>query len=189
MKYRFKHFKTLTSTNDLALEMARKGADEGWVISTDYQTRGRGRGKKKWTSPRGENLLFSLLLRPRIPANRAPFLTHLAALSVKEAITESFPMLRTRLKKPNDVMVNGKKISGILVESSTQGGKLDFAVVGIGLNVTAPMSNRLKRSISIFEATGKKIERSNIQKSILGIFKLKYTDFKHKEVKPDIIPV
>ncbi len=177
MRYKIKHFKTLRSTNDYALELARKDAPEGLVIAADYQTHGRGRGKKKWVSPRGKNLLFTILVRPPIKANRAPLLTQVAALSVKEVLCELFPSIRTTIKKPNDVLMNGKKVCGILVESSTQNGHLDFAAVGIGLNTNSRMSSRIIGSTSIFEERNRKIENNGIFKLILSQFRKKYHYF------------
>lgn len=178
MRYQVKHFKTLTSTNDHALVLARQNAPEGMVITADYQTHGRGREKKRWISPRGENLLFSILVRPPVKANRAPLLTQIAAASVKEALVREFPTTRIRIKKPNDVLMNGKKICGILVESSSKNGKLDFAVVGIGLNVHSKISTRIKTATSIYEEIGRKIEKNRLFRHILSIFKLKYLLFR-----------
>ena len=170
MRYRIRHFATLRSTNDLALELARGGKPEGLVITADYQTHGRGRGKRKWISPRGKNLLFSVLVRPPVKAHQAPFLTHLAALTVKEILTDQYPQLRVKLKKPNDVMANGKKICGILVESSTKNGCLDYAVVGFGLNVNGRMSSKIMKSTSIFEEIRRKSKINTIFERMLARF-------------------
>lgn len=176
VRYQIKHFKTLKSTNDKALVMARKGAPEGLVITADYQTQGRGREKKKWVSPRGWNLLFSVLVRPQVKAHKAPLLTQLAAQAVQKVLATLCPETSVRIKKPNDVLMNGKKICGILVESSTQGGKVDFAVVGMGVNVIGRISSKIDGSTSIYEETGKKMEKSEVLEQILSILGQKYAD-------------
>ena len=176
MRYDIRHFKTLPSTNDTALAMAREGAPEGVVITTDYQTRGRGTKQRKWISPRGWNLLFSIVVRPRTGAHKAPLLTRIAANAVKAVLTAECPGVVVRIKKPNDVLMNEKKIGGILVESSSKGGKLDFAVVGMGINVGGRMSTKISGSTSIYEEISKKIEKNKLLTLILEEFKLKYLE-------------
>jgi BirA family biotin operon repressor/biotin-[acetyl-CoA-carboxylase] ligase len=178
VKFEIRHYHSVTSTNDLALEEARKGAAEGLVIQADYQSRGRGRGKKRWLSPRGKNLLFSIIIRPEIPAHKAPLLTRLAALAVKEGLSEILPPeIPVKIKKPNDVMVNGKKICGILVEGSSLKGRMEYAVVGIGLNVDGPVSRKIKRSTSIIEELGYNHEKSDILGQMLDKFTKHYEIF------------
>ncbi len=180
MRYQIKHFKTLKSTNDKALVLARKGAPEGVVIQADYQTRGRGRDKKKWISPRGWNLLFSILVRPQVKAHQAPLLTQLAAQAVQKVLTVACPETKVKIKKPNDVLMNGKKICGILVESSSTAGKIDFVVVGMGVNVFGNISGKIAGSTSIYEETGEKMEKNKILDQILSAFRQKCAEsFQH----------
>lgn len=178
MKFEIRHYASVASTNDLALEEARQGSPEGLVISADYQSHGRGRGKKRWLSPRGKNLLFSILIRPEIPAHKAPLLTRLAALAVKEALLEILPPeIPIKIKKPNDILVRGKKICGILVEGSSRKGRMEYAVVGIGLNVDGPVSLKIKRSTSIIEELGYNHEKNDILGKILDKFTKHYEIF------------
>jgi len=176
VRYQIRHFKTLKSTNDTALALAREGAPEGLVITADYQTCGRGRMKKKWISPRRWSLLFSIVVRPQVQAHRAPLLTQLAAQTVKSVLSKECPGTTVRIKKPNDVLMNGKKICGILVESSTKGGKLDFAVIGIGVNVLGKIGNKIKGSTSIYEEIGRKIEKNELLTYILDYFDDQYDE-------------
>jgi BirA family transcriptional regulator, biotin operon repressor / biotin---[acetyl-CoA-carboxylase] ligase len=122
------------STNDDALAAARSGAPHGATFLAESQRRGRGRRGRSWLSPPGENLLFSLVLRPGLEPERVSSLTLVVGLAVREAVS-----LRTRaevrVKWPNDVIVAGKKLAGILVESQLVAGRIDAVVAGIGINV------------------------------------------------------
>jgi len=122
-----------TSTNDEAKRGAREGAKHGTVWVAESQTAGRGRQGRVWTSPRGENLLFSVLLRVQCPPPRVPLVAIVAGLAVRDAVARSIDDVK--VKWPNDVLVGQKKIAGILVESSIAGSKVDHVIVGIGINV------------------------------------------------------
>ena len=152
MNFRILHYETVHSTNNLARELAGEGAGEGTVVCADYQTRGRGRFKRRWVSTRGRNLLFSIILRPHFPASSASIVTHVAAKAVQEVLKEKFG-LDARLKRPNDVLIGKKKIAGILTESCGAGSRLDYMVVGIGLNVNSTARQIPKRATSVFIET------------------------------------
>ncbi len=130
-KYLF--FEVVDSTNLLAKNMAAKGEAEGTVIAADYQTKGRGRLGRKWFSPKGKNLYFSVILRPPVSAALVPQLTMLSSVAVCEALRDMG--VDALIKWPNDVFVKGRKICGILNEMEIKGGKVDFVILGIGLNV------------------------------------------------------
>lgn len=117
------------STNDEIRKVAEAGAPEGMIILANRQTEGRGRRGAAWFSPPGESLAFSVLLRPAEPKALWPRLALTAGLAVAEALEEYVPLVG--IKWPNDVWIKGRKIAGILVEA----GK-DYAIVGIGLNVS-----------------------------------------------------
>src|SRR3989338_7714076 len=123
MNFRILHYKSLDSTNDLALRLAKEGAEEGTVVTEEYQTKGRGRFKRRWTSPHGAGLLFSVILRPKFKMSRAPFLTHLGARAIQTTLQARFGF-EVKLKQPNDVLVAGKKIAGILTESTGSGSNI-----------------------------------------------------------------
>ncbi|MFO0564441.1 MAG: biotin--[acetyl-CoA-carboxylase] ligase [Polyangiaceae bacterium] len=122
------------STNDDAMEAARAGAPHGSCFVTDSQRRGRGRRGARWLSPPGENLLCSVLLRPRLALEHAGTLTLAVGLAVREVIARRVSA-DVRVKWPNDVVCNGRKLCGILLESQLDGGRISAIVVGIGLNV------------------------------------------------------
>ena len=126
------------STNDDALNAARAGAPHGALFVADEQQHGRGRRGNTWHAPPGEALLFSVLLRPELPPERASSLALVAGLAVRAAVAQALAagnVSRTaQVKWPNDVVVDKLKVAGILVESQMRGEKLGAAVVGIGLN-------------------------------------------------------
>jgi len=119
------------STNDLAWKEALAGAADGTAIFAEEQSKGRGRFGRVWTAPRGQGLLCSLILRPEIEVERVPLMTAMAALAVADVVGEE-----AQIRFPNDVMREGKKIAGILVEARFISSRPDVFIVGIGLNVT-----------------------------------------------------
>lgn len=125
-------FRELTSTNDVAKELATKGTKEGTVIVAGTQTRGRGRLERGWISPKG-GLWFSIILRPRVSPRDAPKLTLMMSVTVAKTVNKLFD-LEAEIKWPNDVLISGKKVCGILTETSTVGDVFNFAVVGVGVN-------------------------------------------------------
>lgn len=130
---------TVTSTNALLKEKAAVGAPEGTVLIAAEQTAGRGRFSRKFYSPVGTGAYMSILLRPDMSAENAVLITTAAATAVALA-AESLSCKKTEIKWVNDVLINGKKICGILTEASLniESGKLDYAVLGIGLNAYIP---------------------------------------------------
>jgi BirA family biotin operon repressor/biotin-[acetyl-CoA-carboxylase] ligase len=129
------HFSPATgSTNSDALAAARDGAPHGSVYFADEQTAGRGRGDHRWDSNAGQGLYVSVLLRLGLPASRLPLLPLAAGLAAVDAIGAASG-LRADLRWPNDLLIGDRKTGGILVESKTDGDRLAFAVVGIGINV------------------------------------------------------
>jgi BirA family transcriptional regulator, biotin operon repressor / biotin---[acetyl-CoA-carboxylase] ligase len=128
---------TIGSTNDEAKHLARAGAPEGLIVVARQQTAGRGRRGRQWVSPPG-NLYSSTLLRPHCRAAVAAQLGFVAALGVVGAVEELAPGMELRCKWPNDVLANGKKISGILLETEMATGDTpDFVVLGVGVNLVS----------------------------------------------------
>lgn len=126
------------STNDDAKAGARAGAEHGAVWLAESQTAGRGRRGRVWVSPRGENLLFSVLLRLRCPPARVPPVSLACGLAVRDAVAKALGAAHdgeVLVKWPNDVLIRGKKVAGVLVESALGGAKVEYVVVGIGINV------------------------------------------------------
>lgn len=127
------------STNLTAKKLAHRGGREGLLVITDYQTRGRGRLERRWWSPPGENLLFSLIFRPPFEMNQTFRLTVLSSLAVAESIRRETG-LEALIKWPNDVYIKGKKVSGVLSELEVKDEQLQYAIVGIGINVNSDPS-------------------------------------------------
>ncbi|MBI4368434.1 MAG: biotin--[acetyl-CoA-carboxylase] ligase [Candidatus Omnitrophica bacterium] len=188
MQFRILHYDTLNSTNDLALELARAGAREGTVVTAEYQKHGRGRMKRRWTSPRGKGLLFSIILRPQVKTGSAAYLTHVAASAVSEVLKKKFK-LKTTLKRPNDVLVKGKKIAGILTESSAYHHRIEYVVLGIGLNVNTERSRMLRSATSIYAETKRRsFPKDSVLETVLKVFETKYHHFVQTKSKPEKQP-
>ncbi len=132
-------YKTVTSTNTLLKEMAANGAAEGTVIVAAEQTAGKGRMNRKFHSPGGTGLYLSLLLRPKMKAQEALFITTAAAVAVARTV-EEVSGKSAGIKWVNDVFINGRKICGILTEASfdMESGELEYAICGIGVNICPP---------------------------------------------------
>jgi BirA family biotin operon repressor/biotin-[acetyl-CoA-carboxylase] ligase len=126
---------TTTSTNDEAKRAARDGASHGATWVAEEQTAGRGRQGRAWVSPRGENLLFSVLARVACTPSALPPIALVAGLAVRDAVARAAPRADVRIKWPNDVLVGDKKIAGVLVEAMVAGSRVDGVVIGVGLNV------------------------------------------------------
>lgn len=175
MEYRFRHFKEIDSTNDYLISLAEKGESEGLVVTTDFQDAGRGQFERKWQSAPEDNLLLSVLLKPEMSVQKSSFITQLAAVSVKEALDDFLPeSKRCELKKPNDVLINKKKISGILTESGTHGMHTDYVVVGFGINVNAPKKRLPEGATSLFLELRSEIDRQDVLSILLDVFKREY---------------
>lgn len=123
------------STNDDVREAGRAGAPHGYTVVADAQRAGRGRRGRSWHSPEGVNLYLSLLVRQSLEVQRSPMLALCAGLGVARACDRFVEGARVTVKWPNDVRIDGRKCAGVLVEGSIREGKLDAAVIGIGLNV------------------------------------------------------
>jgi len=130
------HRTTIDSTNRLAAELARAGAEEGTTVVAEQQTAGRGRLGRTWVSPASVNLYASIVLRPGIPPLDVPRLTLVAGLAVAEAIRDS-GSFAPRIKWPNDVLLGGRKVAGVLTELEAEADRVRFVIVGIGVNLNA----------------------------------------------------
>jgi BirA family biotin operon repressor/biotin-[acetyl-CoA-carboxylase] ligase len=146
------HFVSVESTNDKAKHLAAGGAKAGTLVWAGEQTRGRGRGGRDWHSPPG-NLYCSIILRPNKPAGETAGLSFIAALAIADALEEFLPTdAKTNLKWPNDVLINGKKVAGILLESaSVSGGSTQWVVIGCGVNVESYPENATYAVTSLAE--------------------------------------
>lgn len=128
------HFETIDSTNKKVKELAAAGAEHGTLVTADAQHAGIGRRGRSWSSEKDAGIYMSILLRPEIETDKASMLTLVAALAVEKAIEESL-LCQPMIKWPNDIVLNKKKICGILTEMALKGLEIDYVVVGIGINV------------------------------------------------------
>lgn len=156
------------STNDDALAAAGAGAPHGALFVADEQTSGRGRRGSRWLSRPGENLLFSVLLRPELQPEAASAMSLAVGLAVRDAITMRIddPVL---VKWPNDIVVHGKKLAGILMESRMEGKRLTALVAGIGLNVnmTEPDAEIAETATSLALLGAEELERESLLVDVL----------------------
>lgn len=127
------HFETIDSTNKKAKELAVAGAEHGTLVTADAQQAGIGRRGRSWSSEKETGIYMSMLLRPRIATDKASMLTLVAALAVESAIAEML-QCQPMIKWPNDIVLNKKKICGILTELALNGTEIDYVVIGIGIN-------------------------------------------------------
>jgi len=177
------HYREVDSTNIIARQLAKSGAAEGTIVVCEAQTAGKGRMTRRWVCPHGRGLLFSVILRPQIKPANISLLTLLAGVVVADAIrlTSGCP---AGIKWPNDVLVKGKKICGILGESKVSRNNTDFAVIGIGVNVNLnkedfPEDFRdLSTSLKI--ETGRQFCRSSLLTTLMQRFAVHYGSFLSK---------
>lgn len=164
------YFHTLDSTNSRAYELANRGAEEGEVVIAESQTKGKGRLGRNWYSPPNLNLYLSVILRPPIPPHQAPLITLMAAVATAEAIG-NYPGLRPMIKWPNDLLLNGRKVAGLLNEIKSETDRIDFVILGIGvnLNIVGRMFPKEIRAIatSLKEETGQPVSRKIFLASLL----------------------
>ncbi len=172
-------FDSIDSTNICVKTLAEAGAEEGAVVIAEHQTAGRGRLGRSWESTPGANLLFSVLLRPTVKKEQAGFLTFYAAVAVARAV-EAVTGSTTECKWPNDVLLNGKKCCGILLENSLQGDTLHYSIIGIGLNVNQERfgDGLTEKATSLACELKQQFDRKQILQRILEELDSFYSDVK-----------
>lgn len=183
-------YKEITDSTSLDVKrLAEQGSMEGTVVYADVQTAGKGRRGRSWQSEKGENLLFSILLRPDMEPDKAPRITLLMALAVTKVLREAYEF-DAKIKWPNDVVVNGKKVCGILTEMFLKGCSVDYIIVGTGINVNQTMiPEDLKMSAtSLFLEKGNLFSREEILNRVLLAFEQYYEEFLKKGSLEDIVP-
>ena len=172
------YYKQLDSTNTEIARLAAEGAVHGTVVVADAQTAGKGRRGRQWESPEGENIYMSILLRPDCVPDRAPMLTLVMAYSVAKVLTGlGFPDVQ--IKWPNDLVLAGKKICGILTEMQLRDTEIDYVVVGVGINVnTSQFPEKLKdTATSLYLESGRVSDREALVESIVEYFDEAYRQF------------
>lgn len=158
------------STMDDAREAAEHGVPDGHTVVAEMQHAGRGAHGRRWDSPPGTDLYFSIVSRPALTLAEMPPLTLAVGLAVREVLAELMPNADVSVKWPNDVWVGHKKCAGVLVETRTVGAALDAAIIGIGINVNRtdwPVELRAIAT-SVAEVTGRTVDRATILAQVLG---------------------
>lgn len=197
---RIHHYKKIKSTQQLALFLAETNIknEHGTVIIADEQSEGIGRGKKKWVSPMG-GLWMSLIIQPRIEIDKINMLSVISAISVCETINEILH-LKTYIKWPNDILINDKKLAGILINTSINNNKIDYIVIGIGINIKVDIekiklfidpNNILPSEVTSLqqEIEGKRIDRLILMKHLLRKIEFYLSLLEHDKFHKKIIEI
>jgi BirA family biotin operon repressor/biotin-[acetyl-CoA-carboxylase] ligase len=166
-------FNSVDSTNRVLARLAERGASEGTVVLAEAQTAGRGRHGSEWFSPEGANLYVSVLFHPRIAPRELPRFAPIASLALAEAVwLEGAP---ARIKWPNDVVVRGRKLGGVLVGAPTISGRLAYVILGIGVNLnvqpaelTTALGGNAEGAVSLHEVLGREVDRNVFAAALLN---------------------
>jgi BirA family transcriptional regulator, biotin operon repressor / biotin---[acetyl-CoA-carboxylase] ligase len=161
------HFYKIGSTNTAAMAAAAEGAPEGSVFLAEEQTAGRGRGSNSWQSPRSTGIYCSVVLRPAQPPSEVLALSLAAALAVQAAIQQVDSRVKADLKWPNDVLINGKKVCGILTEMNAEATRVRHLVVGVGINVNQKSFPEELAGTSLRLVTGSEWSRVELTAALL----------------------
>ena len=168
------HLPSVSSTNDYAKTLAKENEKEGTIVLADIQTGGRGRKQRPWASPKG-GLWFSIILRPNIPPTDAMKTTMCAACALTEAIKQNTNQ-NPSIKWPNDILINDKKVCGILTELSAEIDTINYLIIGIGLNTNNQLPKDIRHlATSLKKESQKKVNNLTLFIQILESFERFYT--------------
>lgn len=171
------YWPSVDSTNEEARRLAGLGAPEGTLVLADHQTAGRGRLGRRWEAPPGSSLLISVILRPHLGAPQIHRLTMIAGLAMAEAI-EAETGLWVALKWPNDLLIGEAKVGGVLAEAALVGDRVEYAVVGLGLNVNLDPTQLpgplLAAASSLSQALGRRVARRPLLQAFLRALERRY---------------
>jgi len=176
------HYDTVSSSMDIAMDLAMKGCKEGAVVCVEGQYKGRGRLSRFWSSPKNRGVYLSIILRPNISPAQSPKLTLLSAVGVCQAI-KNITKLECLIKWPNDLIINNKKVGGILTEMNAEMDVIKFVIIGIGVNANTPESLLPPRATSLKEQLGKRISRIELTREILKSIENEYILFRKEGFK------
>ena len=172
------HFARETDSTNLWIKrLAKEGASEGTLALAEFQSAGRGRLGRSWEVPEGTSVMMSILLRPKFEPQYAPMLTLVMGMAVAKAVKKlGFDV---SIKWPNDVVVSHKKICGILTEMGVRDGKIDYAVIGVGINVNIKEfpEEMADKATSLYLESGKEFDRSQIPGLVMEAFEKYYEKF------------
>lgn len=167
---RIHYQESVESTQKIAHQLANEGAQEGTLIIAEEQVSGKGRLMRSWHSPKFTGIWMSLILRPKIPLHQAPQLTLLAAVAVAQAI-EDVTNLQPQIKWPNDILINRRKVTGILTEMQAESDRIHSVIIGIGMNINQqiedfPVDLQEKASSLLIES-GAQVSRAKVIQRVL----------------------
>ena len=165
LEWRIHYFPEISSTMDAARELAKKGAKEGTIVIAEAQTRGRGRMSREWISPAG-GIYVTIVLRPRMSPAYAPRINLMVSIAVADTIRKLFE-LKAELKWPNDVLIEGRKVCGILAEIDAEMDAVNFVNVGIGINANTSIPQFEKTVTFLKDALGREISRKEFLSALL----------------------
>jgi BirA family biotin operon repressor/biotin-[acetyl-CoA-carboxylase] ligase len=171
-----RYWETIGSTMDEARRLAQDGAPEGTLVIADEQTAGRGRLQRTWWAPPGTSLLMTLVLRPNVQPRQAQRLTMICSLAVCDAISESCGV-EAQVKWPNDVLIDGKKVCGVLTELGLLGERLEYALVGMGINVNVDFGAApplMAPATSLLMEVGRPVSRLDLLVGVLSGIERRY---------------
>jgi BirA family biotin operon repressor/biotin-[acetyl-CoA-carboxylase] ligase len=168
LEYCIRHFDTCTSTMEKALELYLKYEKQKTILIAETQTKGRGRQKRKWVSARG-GLYFTLMLKPDLPVFRVREYGFKAAACLTTVLRNTYHLPATS-KWPNDVLLDNKKVAGVLVEFGGEINRINYLHLGIGINVNNQSPRISGRALTIKKWTGKEIKRKELLKNFLKEF-------------------
>ena len=177
---------SIPSTNQYAQSMLEsQRVNEGTVVQANYQTGGRGYGTNKWESEAGKNVLISIVLKPSfLQPKKQFFLSQVISLAVAEAVKDTLPRNTVKVKWPNDIFCDDKKIAGILIENSIQGTTILHSVVGIGINVNQKnFSSPIKHATSMSIAADKEISLTKVMDILLKKIEYRYLQLKNNHIE------
>lgn len=182
-------FNSVKSTNIVANQLADKGAPEGTIVTAEKQTLGKGRLGRSWHSPEKVGIYLSIILRPKFSPDKAPGLSVMSALAVAEALSR-YCADSVQIKWPNDVLINGRKVAGVLTELDAEKNKINHVVVGIGINVNQTKKDFPKTigqtATSVGIESSELINRVDLLKSTLRVFEKEYRGYQKNQLSSSL---
>lgn len=185
-------YHSVGSTNDMATRMAESGSAEGLLVTAEEQTRGRGRLGRHWHSPPGNGIYLSILLRPSFKPEMAPGVSIMTGLALADALAGYFGD-RVQIKWPNDLLISGKKVAGILTELSAEQNRINHLIVGVGINVNQragdfpqnirPTATSIRRAL---RKTGRFTDRIRLLQQFLVNFEREYQLYVNHQLKKSL---
>lgn len=179
-------YDVVSSTQEIAHTLALEGTKEGTVVIAEHQSNGRGRLGRQWESPKGSGIWMSLIIRPNIPPHQAPQLTLLTAVAIVQAI-QAETNIKAEIKWPNDILINGKKVVGILTELQAEADLVQSVIIGIGINVNIkqfPKELKNKATSLLIENGHHEIERALLIRTFFQQFEILYKEYLEYGFKP-----